>query len=308
MNSPTPPAAGAPGTGSGRARPSVAGHLLRDITYNSLDPGYYAARRASVGRPPGRSRRWLLAPVVAAIAVAGLLAGGAVAQLRTSPPGSGTRDALTSQIDERTEVADDLAAGNLERRQEIERLEAEVLAESGAAPARAVEILAVPAAAVPVTGPGVRVTLQDSAGGSELFEGEVDPELVRVLDVDLQQVVNGLWAAGAEAVAINGQRLTTLSAIRSAGSAILVDYRPLAPPYVVEAIGDPQLLTDEVTVGLSGGFLEWLRTNYRVEATVETEESLGLPAASSVLLDHARPYRPTPASDGTAADAPGSRS
>ena len=61
----------------------------------------------------------------------------------------------------------------------------------------------------------------------------------RVLDRDLQIVVNGLWAAGAEAISINGQRLTALSAIRSAGEAILVDFRPLSPPYVVSAVGEP---------------------------------------------------------------------
>ncbi|MGF1663540.1 MAG: DUF881 domain-containing protein [Kineosporiaceae bacterium] len=292
-------------------RPSAAAELLRDITYNPLDPGYYAAHHAGPGGargPGGRARRLLSAPVVAAIAVVGLLAGAAVVQLRTSPPGSGTREALVGQITERTAVADDLAAANLERRQEIERLEARVLAESGDGPAEAVERLAVPAGVVAVTGPGVRVTLEDPRGDSELFDdSEVDPDLVRVLDVDLQQVVNGLWAAGAEAVAVNGQRLTTLSAIRSAGSAILVDYRPLAPPYVVEAVGDPQPLAEEAGTGPTGRFLEWLRTNYGVAVTVETEESLGLPAAASVLLDNARPYRPTPAPDGTA-DAPGSRS
>ena len=49
-----------------------------------------------------------------------------------------------------------------------------------------------------------------------------------MLDRDLQVIVNGLWAAGAEAIAVNGQRLTACSAIRSAGEAILVDFRPLS--------------------------------------------------------------------------------
>jgi uncharacterized protein YlxW (UPF0749 family) len=63
-----------------------------------------------------------------------------------------------------------------------------------------------------------------------------------VLDRDLQDVVNGIWAAGAEAVSVNGIRLTALTAIRSAGEAILVDFRPLSPPYEIEAIGDPGAL------------------------------------------------------------------
>ena len=53
--------------------------------------------------------------------------------------------------------------------------------------------------------------------------------------------MNGLWSVGAEAIAVNGQRLTAQSAIRSAAGAILVNYRPLKPPYRVEAIGPPDL-------------------------------------------------------------------
>ncbi len=60
-----------------------------------------------------------------------------------------------------------------------------------------------------------------------------------MLDIDLQILANGLWQAGAEAVAINGHRLSTLTAIRAAGEAITVDYRSLTRPYRVEAIGDP---------------------------------------------------------------------
>ena len=61
----------------------------------------------------------------------------------------------------------------------------------------------------------------------------------RVYDRDLQDVVNALWLAGAEAMSINGQRLTAATAIRSAGEAILVNSRPLSPPSLVHAIGNP---------------------------------------------------------------------
>ena len=69
--------------------------------------------------------------------------------------------------------------------------------------------------------------------------GAADADLGRVLDRDVQLVVNGLWRPAPTAVAINGRRLTARTAIRSAGGAILVDYRPLRPPYRVEAVGDP---------------------------------------------------------------------
>ena len=54
--------------------------------------------------------------------------------------------------------------------------------------------------------------------------------------------MNGLWTAGAEAISINGQRLTVLTAIRNGGPVINVNSRPLAPPYTVQAIGDPRTL------------------------------------------------------------------
>ena len=62
----------------------------------------------------------------------------------------------------------------------------------------------------------------------------------RVIAKDLQYVTNALWESGAEAISINGKRLTSTSSIRFAGSAIIVDYRPLTRPYVITALGDPQ--------------------------------------------------------------------
>ena len=94
-----------------------------------------------------------------------------------------------------------------------------------------------------MTGPGLVVRLDDAAGDGD--GADVDPrtdvdDSGRVTDRDLQTVVNEVWAAGAEAVAVNGQRLTALSAIRSAGDAILVDFRPLTPAVRRSwRVGDP---------------------------------------------------------------------
>jgi uncharacterized protein YlxW (UPF0749 family) len=53
----------------------------------------------------------------------------------------------------------------------------------------------------------------------------------------VQLVVNALYAAGAEAVAINGSRVVATTAIRSAGDTLVVNFRPLRPPYRIDAIG-----------------------------------------------------------------------
>lgn len=82
---------------------------------------------------------------------------------------------------------------------------------------------------VPVRGEGVRITVTNP---------QSDDPNDEVRDEDLATLVDGLWQAGAEAIAINGIRLTALSGIRNTGRAILVNSQPLTPPYVVEAIGD----------------------------------------------------------------------
>ena len=92
---------------------------------------------------------------------------------------------------------------------------------------------------VPVKGPGVEVRLDDSLqkpGASE------EAYYYIVHDVDVQAFVNELWAAGAEAVAINDQRVVTSTSVRCVGPTILVNAVRLAPPYVIRAIGAPSTL------------------------------------------------------------------
>ena len=91
----------------------------------------------------------------------------------------------------------------------------------------------------PVTGPGVEVTLGDSP---QIPTGK-DPNNYIIHDYDLRVVVNALWAGGAEAISVNGQRLISTSSIRCAGNTILVNYTRLASPYKIKAIGNPSRLT-----------------------------------------------------------------
>jgi len=90
-----------------------------------------------------------------------------------------------------------------------------------------------------VKGEGIEIVINDAAKTDSLESSDI--ELARVYDSDIQLLVNALWASGAESIAINEGRLTSTSAIRSAGDAILVNYRPLLPPFVISAIGDKDL-------------------------------------------------------------------
>ena len=87
---------------------------------------------------------------------------------------------------------------------------------------------------------------------------------------------------------MNGQRLSSLSAIRSAGQAIFVDRRPLVPPYVIQAIGDPARLQTGLARDMAGPYLQALRDNYNVQTSIQTSPRLALPAAASVILLSAR--------------------
>lgn len=94
--------------------------------------------------------------------------------------------------------------------------------------------LALQAGTVALDGPGLLVRLSDSARESR---AEEESGAYRIHDTDLQLVVNALFAAGAEAVAVNDSRLVATTPIRAAGDTIVVNFRPLNPPYRVAAIG-----------------------------------------------------------------------
>ena len=119
-------------------------------------------------------------------------------------------------------------------------------------------------------------------------------------DSDLQRVVNALWAGGAEAVAINDQRLTGLSAIRSAGDAVLVDLQPLVGPYRVEAIGDPDAMRTSLLRSGTSDFLQLLGTQYGIRSGVTTQSRLDLPGRSAPTLFFAHAPETTVDSDAPA--------
>jgi uncharacterized protein YlxW (UPF0749 family) len=96
------------------------------------------------------------------------------------------------------------------------------------------EALATQAGTVPLRGAGLVVSMAPSDRPAPVSE---DAGAYQIHDTDVQLVVNALWAAGAEAVAINDSRLVATTPIRSAGGTIVVNFRPLSPPYVISAIG-----------------------------------------------------------------------
>jgi len=150
--------------------------------------------------------------------------------------------------------------------------------------------LQVQAGLVPVEGPGIRILLDDNNAGAQAAKESglpYNPEKFIIHDKDILYLVNELKAYGAEAIAVNGQRITNMmSDVRCVGTVILVNSTRLAPPFVIEAIGSPERLYEAV---LTGSEYPYLKAR-EFPVSISQEELLTLPAHSgSINMQIARP-------------------
>ncbi|MFN8076411.1 MAG: DUF881 domain-containing protein [Kineosporiaceae bacterium] len=259
--------------------------LLRDIEAHPLDPGY--AEAAARGRSRTTSARSRAVTLVLTAAVAGISVA-AILALRAPDPGSEeARRQLVSRIERLSAKVAQAERDNAALRARLADAEAAVLGPTGAGDLRRWELLA---GQRPVAGPGLTLTVDDAPGARDALPdgGGEGPAEGLVQDRDLQTVVNALWASGAEAVAVNGQRLTATSAIRSAGSAVMVDYRPVSPPYRVDAIGEAATLQSRFAAGDGGTYVQYLQNNFGILVTLQADQTVRLPAARAVVLHYAR--------------------
>ena len=252
--------------------------LLTLITQQSLDEDYrhVAERRSTQAPRPAHGRPHRTAAVV--IAVFGLLVTIAAVQTsRNASVNDASRVTLVRQITgERDRVSNlqDQIVRLRERNVGLQDRLGQVTSTAQTAVAR-MRRLETNTGFVAVSGPGVRVTVDDAPNG--------DPAQA-VRDEDLALLVDGLWSAGAEAIAINGQRLTTLSAIRNSGPAIHVNGRPLAPPYTVLAIGDTRTMQANLLDSTHGSEFYSLARQLQFVYELRNEDSMSLPAAPDRLL------------------------
>ncbi|KUO18000.1 hypothetical protein AQJ91_26695 [Streptomyces dysideae] len=269
--------------------------LLTNVMDHSLDDGYAeaAARRQAAGE--GGLPRTLRAKLglAAGLVLAALVVTVGAAQARIAAPVvAKEREELIDRIDQETEAADKLEDTVDELRGDVSAMQREALRASGGGDQT--ELVGILSGAVEVHGPGVKLVVNDakdasSGGGGDPRETSGFSDTGRVRDRDMQRVVNGLWESGAEAVSINGQRLTALSAIRAAGDAILVDNKPLVPPYTVLAVGDGRRLSTRFQNSADGLYLHALQENYGIRTAISAEDDLRLPAAPSVIVRTAQP-------------------
>ncbi len=280
---PRPPERAAPG----RLPDRVTMPLLTLINDQALDADYVAAARRRLDHPVvaahqgdaagRRSVRTSAAVTVAAVAVFGVLLATAAVQTRQDAV---VRDAgragLIDRIEsERARVAtdQDRVAGLRTRTVAAEALATD-LAQDLSAEVSRLQRLQTATGFVAVRGEGVRATLDQApdAGPSG-----------QLRDSDLALLVNALWSAGAEAIAVNGQRLTALTAIRTSGEAVEVNGVGIAPPYAVQAVGDRATLQSDLYETSSGLAFADLAARYSFDFELENATDLSLPAAPNRL-------------------------
>ena len=310
----------------GRQR-SLGASLLDQVLAETLDPAYALAATARAERAaaptggPGRPS-WLLRHrgqllVALTLLLAGLLASVTYREAAAGAQGrEQTREALRDDIRQESEVTDDLVAQLEDLTGQVGRTRDQALAASSTGQRALARLAAVEqgTAVVPVSGPGLRVTLDNApppADSDPVGGATQQNEAGLVQDADVQLAVNGLWAAGAEAISINGQRVGATTAIRQAGGAILVNFRPVAPPYDIEAIGDSEGLPRAFLAGYEANALAQLTLQYGVVFDFTRVDDLDLPAGTTAELRFAEPLDPqaaastAPATAGTAPPAAG---
>ena len=258
--------------------PQATMGLLNYITAHSLDEDYAHVHqlrelRGEEPRKPGRAA-WVV------FAAFGLLVGTAGVQTaRTAGVAESSHESLVNQVN-----AGDKALEEARRRLTKVRAEALVAERANreanqdrAAEQLRVRRMGVVTGAVAVRGEGVRATVNDAPDAVE------DENFV--LDRDLRDIANGLWQAGAEAISINGQRLTTTSAIRFAGDSILVNNKDVHPPYVVLAVGNRDELPARFVESTTGTFFLNNKARYGLRFEMVPLESVTIPAVDPTRLE-----------------------
>jgi uncharacterized protein YlxW (UPF0749 family) len=288
----TAPKSGEPTGGPLR---TYAPDFLLDMFANPLDAGYAdaAAKRAASDPPkPGGGRASLLLRTIALVAT-GLLLAVAYQQTRaTQTQSSAVRDGLVTDVRDDQAQVDALQASADQLRDSVGRLRDQALDNSEAA---ALRMLEAQTGLAPVTGDGVTITLSDGPTPTDALTGKpLADNPGKIVDYDLQSIANELWREGAEAIAINGQRLTAGTPIRGAGLGIQVNFEPLEQPYRISAIGPS--LAKSFNDSQTGADYRYLAQTAGVHLQVKSSDGLRLPGAGDPIQDFASPVpSPTPA-------------
>ncbi|MCZ2810887.1 DUF881 domain-containing protein [Modestobacter sp. VKM Ac-2979] len=242
----------------------------------------------------GRPRRF--DPWVGLVPVVALAAGLLFATSSTTAQGTDLRGGEVTELSALIEERDSTVAG---QQAELAALQEQVQALTDLAASRNGEVAAVQQGAAPgvssaglaeITGPGLAIELDDAprpSAGTTPTEG--NPDNLVIHQSDVQGVVNALWAAGADGVAIMGQRLISTSAVICVGPTLLLHGRTYSPPYVITAVGDADEMRDELAASPGVQVFQEAADDYGLTFDVEEQDHLTLSAYDGALdMQYAR--------------------
>ena len=290
--------------------------LLVELFTDHLDKGYAAAARRRKDESPKGRRRATAILAVGLLLLGFVLAAAYRATLRQAPDSERARQALVQDVQSGSALSDALQRRAQQLSGQLSRERDSALTESRAGDRTAADVRRLEAAAAQraVHGPGIAVVVGDASGTEQVDPntGQRVPvpadDTGRIQDRDLQSLVNALWAAGAEAVSVGGQRLAPTTTIRAAGEAILVDLRPVQSPYTLAAVGDPATLLPRFADSDAARRFQSYTGLYGIQFTVRAAKDLRLPAATDPDLRYASPVAaPTTVSGSTPGSAPAPR-
>lgn len=158
------------------------------------------------------------------------------------------------------------------------------------------EKLAPTAGLTALSGPGVSVTLDDAPVSSR--SDDVDPDALVVHQQDIQGVVNALWAGGAEAMTLQGQRIISTSAVRCVGNTVRINGWVYSPPYRIEAIGDAEGMVEALGESPEVDIYRDYAAKYHLGWSLKTSAHIDVPAFDGPLnLDYAEERKEAQQSD-----------
>jgi uncharacterized protein YlxW (UPF0749 family) len=273
----------------------VTTQQLVDLVLDPRDPGYEAAAERHGGHAP---KHWYDEPLVAAGAlVVGLVL--AIAWVHTNrgaPAAAKAHDQLVSQVRTAEKTAGDLTRTETALTNQLNAIRAAALSGSSQL-VRTIERRQLLSGEAAAKGPGLEVTLAEPAAAGaptdaagRATRGPMTSSHI-LIDRDVRSVVNQLWSDGAEAVAVNGIRMTPTSAIRFAGDAVLVDFQPIASPYIIDAVGNPDGLITGFAASDVASRYQTMASARGIGFTFAQKDELTLPGSPGTVLRYARVAR-----------------
>ncbi|WP_082530505.1 DUF881 domain-containing protein [Aeromicrobium sp. Root344] len=195
-----------------------------------------------------------------------------------------------SLAQERAQRIDERRSDARHLRADIEDLSASVSSATVKKLRARAKALEEPTGLTALEGPGIRVTLDDAPPGVKPPDG-TDPKVLLVHQQDIQAYVNALWAGGAEAVTLQGQRLISTTGIKCVGATVVLDGVPYFPPYVIEAIGDVGTMNSAIaTSSATTSYAQYAADpRYQLGLDIEDVDNVKAPAyAGTVSLSYAK--------------------